>query len=190
MPGSWWESWRCSSSSPTGPTKAGGGEIGTINGISPDINGEFGITADPGIIVTPGTNAISIGASVDGVSIGFNGFNQLTVLGAPSTFTWNEVAINSAALVNNGYVCNAGVPLTITLPGVFAFGDIIEITDKGLSGFVVQTAAGDVIAFNGIFSTVGGGWSTTNLGNTIRLLAVTTNDRWDVINSNGNFVSF
>lgn len=146
----------------------------SINGILPDGVGNFGLVAGPNIILTPGVNSLTIEST--GGGIGIQG--------------WTEIAVNTAAAVNQGYVVNAGAPITVTLPAVFAFGDEIEIHDKGLNGFIVQAAGGDTIVWNGEISSAGGGWNSNTAGCHVRLLGVTANSRWDIIEGNGNLSSF
>lgn len=148
----------------------GSNPIQTINLIGPDGTGNFTISAGANIVITPGVNSISISST--------------------GNLSWIEVAINTLMSVNNGYIVNAGGVLTMTLPAISARGDVIEIEDKGLNGFVIQAAGGDTVVYQGISSTVGGGWSTVTAGCYVKLLCVTANSRWDIITSQGNFLSF
>jgi len=148
----------------------GSNPVQTINLISPDGTGNFTISAGAGITITPGVNSISITST--------------------GNFSWIEVAVNTLMSVNIGYIVNAGGSLVMSLPAVFAQGDSIEIMDKGLNGFSVQASAGDTVTWNGFTSSAGGGWTTVTPGCSLRLLGVTANSRWDVLQGNGNFLSF
>ena len=148
----------------------GSNPIQTINTIGPDGVGNFTISPGPNIVISPGINSISISST--------------------GNISWIEVAINTLMSINTGYIVNGGAPLTMTLPAVFPQGATIEIIDKNLNGFSVQASAGDIVTWNGFTSSAGGGWTTATLGCSLRLLAVTANDRWDVLQGNGNFVSF
>lgn len=148
----------------------GGNPIQTINTIAPDGLGNFTINAGSNIVITPGLNSISIAST--------------------GNLNWVEVALNTLMVLNTGYIVNAGGVLTMVLPAAASQGDVIEIQDKGVNGFVIQASAGDTVVYQGISSTVGGGWSTVTTGCYAKLLCVTANSRWDIITSQGNFLSF
>lgn len=141
----------------------------TINSVLPDGLGNFNLVAGVGISLTPGVNSITIDSTGTGEVI------------------WNMIAVNTVAAVNNGYMANAGVPITLTLPAVCAFGDIVWAKDFANGGLIVQPGAGQTIQFNSSTAAV----QIDNIGSqvidSVQLVCSVANSRWDVISSTGNW---
>ncbi len=141
----------------------------TINSILPDGVGNFNLVAGAGISLTPGVNSITIASTATG------------------SVLWNMIAVNTVAAVNMGYMANAGVPITLTLPAACAFGDIIWAKDFASGGLVVQPGAGQTIQFNSSTAAV----QIDNIGSqvvdSVQLVCSVANSRWDVISSTGNW---
>lgn len=100
-----------------------------------------------------------------------------------SNFTWNTTAVNVAAMtVNNGYFCiSAGGALTIGLPTVSVLGNTVRVSLKGATSWqITQPNAGSQIILGSSSTTVGTGGSlmSTAQGDSIELVALTTNGVW------------
>lgn len=133
----------------------------------------------------PSAATITAGA---GISV-TNGAGTITVAATTTGTTWNDTTGTSATLAaSNSYVAdNAGL-VTYTLPATAAFGDEYEITAKAAGGWTVAQNALQSIVFGTISTTVGvgGSLSSTQTGDTIRLVCITANTTWQVLSSIGN----
>lgn len=161
-----------------------GGSVSPVAGQVDILGGLFGIQFEESI--NPGELLAKV--QVDGSSIDFNGSGQLEVVASPpSLLPWNIVAINTTAAVDNGYMANGGGQIVITLPGTFAVGDIIWVKDFGGNGVRVDPAAGDSIFFNndGIVTHL----DSVETAAALQLVGTIANARWDVISSQGNWIS-
>jgi hypothetical protein len=129
------------------------------------------------------------------------GTGPVTVSGNPGThtltisvsnlFQWNLTSVSLTASVNNGYICvSPGGALVINLPTTSILGDEIEVTLDGATSFQIAQAAGQQIRFGNLLTSIGVGGSitTTNAGDTVRLVCQTANTKWNVISSIGSFV--
>lgn len=142
------------------------------------------------------TNNATTNSTLNGVchfksadfNVDSNGFVSLT---GSAGFDWNIVSINTAMLVNNGYICvSPGGALTMALPSTASstLGDIIEVVLDGATSWQITQAAGQSIRVSGSQTTVGVGGSitTTGTGDSIRLVYQATG-RWNATPSpNGN----
>lgn len=90
--------------------------------------------------------------------------------------------------MNHGYFCTGGGTLALLLPPVSALGDIIEITLDGSAGFSVTQGAGQSLRIGNLATTVGvgGSLSSTQQGDTIRMVCQVANLKWNVFSSMGN----
>ncbi len=113
--------------------------------------------------------------------------------GGGSSFTWNNVATNTQALVaNNGYLTNNGATLvTYTLPTTVALLSIITVSGFSSGGLFIAQNAGQRIKFGDIFTTsgTGGSLSSSNSGDQISLLCVIANTEFVMLNSFG-FINY
>lgn len=111
----------------------------------------------------------------------------ITATGVAS-FQWNEVAINTVGVTNNGYIMNAGAVIDVSLPTTAAVGEIFEVTGKGAGGWTISQAAGQTIHFGNQDTTTGAGGSlaSTNQYDSVRLLCTTANTDFNVLSSIGN----
>lgn len=145
---------------------SGSGDIITINGIGADPFGNFSITAGAGITITPGVNSISIAATA-------------------IPFPWQDIAVNTALAVNNGYFTNGGVQLLLTLPAVCAQGDIIEVAGKTADWQLVIPGGQSVQVFDQLaVATV----TSSKPTDTIRLVCSTANTLWTTLSLGGNVI--
>lgn len=169
---------------------SGAGTLSMLTGddsipVLPDGGGNINVQGGlNGIQFTSGgVGQLDAAVQVDGVSITINGAGQLVSSSSP--LTWNLIALNTVAVVNNGYMANGGGQITVTLPAVFAFGDIIWVKDFGGNGVQILPAVGDTVQF---FNTsVGVSLTSTVNTDAIQLVGSVANSRWDVISSQGNW---
>jgi hypothetical protein len=126
------------------------------------------------------------------------GAGDISVTGNPATNTltisatglpaWNKIAASQPLVSNNGYICTGGGVLVLTLPATSLVGDIIEITLDGSTGFMVAQGAGQSILIGNKNTTtgVGGSLTSTQQGDSLRMVCSVTNLRWNVLSSMGN----
>lgn len=143
---------------------SGGAVPATVNNIN--LVGSGGVT----VVGTPGTSTLTISVSGSGIS-------------------WNEVLLTSANMaVNNGYVANNVALVTLTLPAVSAFGDVIQVVGKGTGLWSIAQNAGQTIHFGALDTTPGVGGSLASIlrYDAVELLCTTANLDFTVISSLGN----
>lgn len=126
--------------------------------------------------LTPGTG-ISIANAGGSITISATGggFAVATISGT-----------SQAGAVNTMYIAlNAG-QTTLTLPGTFSVGDTISLVGStaNTGGWIIQTAAGDTVIYNGT-ATSGGGTITSSAlaGQTIELVADVADTSWVVVDT-------
>jgi hypothetical protein len=128
------------------------------------------LTAGTGIAVTNGAGSITISATGGGVA-------------------WQSISASQTLVVNNGYFCvSPGGALSLLLPPVSSVGDEIEITLDGATSFAITQGAGQSIrlANTGTTTGVGGSITSTQQGDTIRMVCKTPNLAWNVLSIMGN----
>lgn len=128
------------------------------------------ITAGPGIIIT-------------------NGPGTITVSSSTGTLTWQVITASQTLVVEHGYICvSPGGALALLLPPVSVLGDIIEVTLDGATSFSITQGAGQQIKIGNLSTTsgAGGSISSTQQGDTLRLVCQTANLKWNVLSSMGN----
>lgn len=162
-----------------------------ITDISPSGAGPvFSLTGNTGGAVTPdGSGNINfVGAG--GITVTDTpGTNTLTITSSSEAETWSLASTNQALVSGHGYVCVApGGALVLSLPATSALGDIIEVTLDGATSFSVSQAAGQTIRLGNQVTTagVGGSLTTTQQGDSIRMVCQTANLKWNVLSSIGN----
>lgn len=130
-------------------------------------------------------NGVSHFDSAD-FTVGTNGF----VSGNGHTVKWNIISVNQSPMVkNNGYICiSPGGALTLSLPSTASstLGDLLEVTLDGATSWQITQAAGQSIQYNNLTSTVGVGGSitTTDRGNTIRIVYQSAG-KWNILSALG-----
>ena len=127
------------------------------------------LTAGPGIAITNGAGAITITSAAAGPS-------------------WSFIAASQPMLTDNGYVCNGGGALVLTLPAVAAQGDELEVYLDGAASWQIAQLAGQSILYGNTNTTggIGGSITSTSQGDSIRLLCVVANLRWVALSGCGN----
>ena len=143
-----------------------------------------------------GNDSVAVGAAVGG-NINIVGGTGVTVTGNAGTNTltitsgkaWTAISASQTLAVNNGYACiSPGGALSLALPAVSDVGSIIEITLDGSTRFVVTQGAGQQIRIGNLSTTAGvaGSLTSTQQGDSIRMVCSVANLKWNVLSSMGN----
>ena len=136
-------------------------------------------TADPVFATLGGTGGITF----------TTGAGTLTINGTGGGMTWTAVSTNQNMAINNGYIAiSPGGALTFLLPATAAVGSIFALTLNGATSWQVTQASGQQIQFGNKATTSGatGTLTSTQIGDTITCVCITTNTNWQVISSIGN----
>lgn len=171
-------------------------------------NGGTGVSVPTvnGVLVSNGASAMSSVVLADGeLLIGSSGINPVAALltagsgidisvsggsitiQANGKLPWTDVTGTSqTAAVNNGYVSNNAALVTITLPAVCAFGDIVKIQGFGAGGWTVQLAAGQTARGGLNNTTVAGAINSGLATDAIELRCVVANTTFAVIAESGS----
>ena len=118
-----------------------------------------------------------------------SGFLSATGSTAETGIFWEEVSgASQAALMGQGYVPNNVGLVTFTLPATAAQGKELSICGKGAGGWLLAQNASQTIHFGATSTTTGvtGSLASTQRYDTVRILCVTTNTTFVVLNSLGN----
>jgi hypothetical protein len=101
---------------------------------------------------------------------------------------WNRIFASQALVSNMGYICVGGGVLDLSLPATSLVGDIIEVTLDGSTSFSITQGAGQTIKIGNVTTTagVGGSLTSTQQGDSLRMVCSVTNLRWNVLSSMGN----
>lgn len=121
------------------------------------------INSGTGIIVANGSGSITVSATGGGLGIA-------TISGTTQT-----------AAVNTTYIALNSGQTTLTLPAVYAVGDIIRLVGAtaNTGGWIVQTAAGDTVRVNNATTSAGGTVTCTAVaGQCIELVCDVANGSW------------
>ncbi|MDE3022116.1 MAG: hypothetical protein KGI54_09665 [Pseudomonadota bacterium] len=127
------------------------------------------LTAGPGISITAGTNSITI------ASTEYSAY-------------WNFISVDTLMSTNNGYMCTSGGVLNVTLPTTSNPGDEIEVILSGASGFNIVQGISQQIQYGEVQTTLGSGGSlsSTQQGDSIRLVCRDANAYWVAASTIGN----
>lgn len=123
-----------------------------------------------------------------GISIA-NGAGSITIAHLGTNFAWTDVLGAAQAMaVNNGYVADNNVLVTLTLPAVAAFGSIIKVVGKGTGLWSIAQNAGQVIHFGAFNTTVGitGSLTANQRYDCVELVCTTANTDFTVSSVMGN----
>lgn len=146
-------------------------------------------------LITAGTTATGAFQNVSGVgtsgqvlvSAGASALPVWTTVG--NTITWSVITADQSAAVNNGYICNKGSLLTLTLPTTSAVGSIIEVTGMNIAlGWKIAQNANQIIHFGNVNTTtgVGGSLASTLTYDGVRIVCNVANLEWIVLSAQGN----
>lgn len=148
------------------------------------------LTGNTGGAVPPTANNVNI-VGTGSVSVAGNpGTSTLTISVAGDGQTWQTISASQALVSRNGYICiSPGGALLLSLPATSVLGDIIDVTLDGATSFAITQGAGQQIRIGSQQTTAGAGGSltTTQQGDTLRLVCQTANLKWNVLSSVGNF---
>lgn len=160
--------------------------------------GEINIGMAPGVVdFIEGNTGGAVAPDASNI-IYLLGQGNLSVIGNPATHTltiqdtgitaWNKISASQTLVVNNGYFCTGGGTLSLALPATSQVGDTIDVVLVGSTGWTITQSAGQQIMIGNTQTTagVGGSLSSTQQGDSIELVCLTTNLVWVVINSMGN----
>ena len=201
----------------TGTITPGASLVATIEGAQgggarPPTAGNIIFTGSGGIAITGAASTITVTSSaietLTGVqgggaispaagNIDITGAGGISVTGAGSTLTitgsaaltWNTAVVNTATVVNNGYVVGAGGTLQFTLPAVAVVGDTVRVLGSDAAGWAVVQNAGQSIHLDSVSTSVGVGGSlaSTQRYQTVELICTIANTDWVVASGQGNF---
>ncbi len=115
--------------------------------------------------------------------------NTLTISVTGSGITWNTISSSQTLLTNNGYFCvSPGGALSLSLPATSNLGDTIEVSLDGSTSFTITQGAGQSIRLGNLSTTAGvtGSISSTQQGDSLRMVCQIANLKWNVLSSMGN----
>lgn len=152
------------------------------------------IIVDQVVLVNQGTNSagrayqqVSPGPYVIGTSA--ITFDLLTI--TSQTFDWYEATISPQIMsANNGYIANSATLMTLILPTTSLVGQVINITGKGVGGWIITQGANQQIHVSPQSTTAGitGSLASTAQYDSIELVCIVANLIWTAKNGGqGNF---
>ena len=121
------------------------------------------ISSGTGIIVANGSGTITISATGGGLA-------TIAISGTTQT-----------AVVSTKYIALNALQTTLTLPAIYAVGDVVSLIGSGTNtgGWIVQAHTGDTICVNGANTSVGGSVSCTGVaGQCIEFVCDVANTSW------------
>ena len=163
--------------SQAGPLSAGAFP-GVIQFLEGNTGGDIGPNGS-GVIHVVGTGTISVSGNA--------GTNTLTI--SDMDTSWSSVSASQAMVSNMGYfVVSPGGAVVLTLPATSVQGDVIQVALDGATSFRIAQGAGQSIVYGNQTTTtgVGGSVTSTQQGDTIRIVNRIPNQRWVVVSSLGN----
>lgn len=151
-----------------------------------DLNGVLTVTGNSGGAVPPLAGNLTIVGSGSISVTGSPGTNTLTI--SDTDVAWAVIGASQTLAINKGYVCTTGAALSLLLPPTSAVGSIIEITLDGSASFVITQGAGQQVRVGNLSTTagVGGTITSTQQGDTIKMVCSVANLKWNVISIIGN----
>lgn len=135
----------------------------------------------------PAANVLNVLGAAGTVTSGAG--NTITITVSGSGMTWNNISASQTLAVNNGYFCvSPGGALALLLPAASTVGQEIEVSLVGATSWKITQGAGQSIKIGNTATTVGVGGSLTSTqqGDTVRLVCQTANLTWVVMQSMGN----
>ena len=109
----------------------------------------------------------------------------------PTAITWSIITADQTAVVNNGYICNKGSALLLTLPATAVVGDSIRVTGINTAlGWKIVQSANQQIFFGNQSTTLGatGFLQSAAIGDSVEMVCVVAGAStvYNVISSVGN----
>jgi len=120
----------------------------------------------------------AVGNALEGdVIVGLrSGNNARFTFPATTDMSWTVVTSNHTLVANNGYFINSGALITLLAPVSFSIGDIFEIANIGSGGWIIDLNAGQKIRAGNVITSSGGTVSSSDIGDSIRLVAWSSTD--------------
>jgi len=160
------------------------GIINTTTGpVPPTVATQY--VLDTGTAV-PLANVLDVNGGT-GVTTTLGASNQIIINVKNDGFTWSEQNTSFAAVVQNGYFCNAS--LTATLPssaGLIIGNSIIFFIDTP-SVVTIQAGLGEMIQVGSIISVPGGIATSNTRGSILELVYKPSDSTWHTISSLGSW---
>ena len=139
--------------------------------------------ADNLIAVTPNAlGEIFILGTGGIVTTGNNLTHSITISGTPAGTTWVDATANLTMIANSNYMVTANA-VTLSLPGVANFGDVIEVVLDGGTSFSINIT-GQTVLFGDVTAT--SAISSNFQGDAIRLVCKQSGLLWSALSSMGN----
>lgn len=162
-------------------SQAGDFNISSASGVVDFLEGNTGGPVGPNgsnIIFVVGSGAITVS--------GNPGTNTLTIQDTGPA--WNRISASQTLAVSNGYFCVGGGALSLALPATSNVGDVIEVSLVGSTSWTITQGAGQQILMGNTqtMAGVGGSLASTQQGDSLRMVCMTTNLTWVVVSSMGN----
>lgn len=126
----------------------------------------------------------------DSASSGYFFNNDGHLISPSDIFNYTIITMDQTLAVNNGYLTNGAMELTLPLPATSPFGSLIKITNLQNGFKITQTLGANQQITNLSNSTTlgaGGYLEVLDAGVTVDLLCTTTDQTWQVLNCNGAF---
>ena len=108
--------------------------------------------------------------------------------GSGGGITWSIITADQSAVVDNGYICNKGTLLTLTLPTTAAVNTRIRLAGMNAGLWKIAQNASQKIHFGNVTTTTGtGGYlASVHARDAVELICVVADLEWNVISSIGN----
>jgi hypothetical protein len=116
-----------------------------------------------------------------------NGVIHTTPSDAFNYVIWSTITTSQTAQNFKGYITNGGSRVNITLPTTAAVGSIIEVFNLNANGWSISQNTNQYIIFGSVqTTTTSGSLSSTQIGDSVKLICVFANNGWAVVSSIGN----
>lgn len=163
----------------TGLTTANSASLVTTNAGVP----VWSATMTNGQLIIGSTGATPVAANLTagtGISI-TNAAGSITISASTSGLGWSTISgTTQAADVNNGYIVGNAGQTTITLPAVFAIGDVVIIKGLGAAGWILAANTGDIIQLGQTATSAGGTLTSAGNFDTVYVTGLVANTTWSV----------
>ncbi len=153
-----------------------------------DMSGVLTLTGNSGGAVPPTAGNINVIGSGSVNVVGNPGTSTLTISMSGGGISWSTIGAGQTLAVDHGYICTAGGTLSLLLPPTSSVGNIIEITLDGSTGFTITQGAGQQIRIGNLSTTSGvtGTLSSTQQGDSLKMVCSVANLKWNVLSEMGN----
>lgn len=140
------------------------------------------VNSDSGSI-TPVNNEINVlgGTNCSTIATGPNTLTiNVTGSGGGGFVTWSVITSSQSGVAGNGYFCNGGSQVVVTLPSSSAVGDTIAVAAMNSNGFRISQPSGVSVQFTNTTTTIGTGGSLTStaIGDSVILVCNVANTSW------------